>query len=82
VLTVGPSELARLSLGPREGFILHQIDGTLTCEDLLDICAMPPAEVLAVLTSLVESGAIRLRPGSRAARPRPPAPKSVRKSAP
>jgi hypothetical protein len=59
---VGDDELLRAAqLDPRSGFVLFLIDGTTTVDDLLDICAMPPDEMLTVLQDLRERGVIEYR---------------------
>lgn len=47
-------------LRPQAAFILSQADGTLTLEELLDICAMPQDEALRLVAQLVDEGALVL----------------------
>ncbi|HEX2568434.1 MAG TPA: hypothetical protein VH877_02670 [Polyangia bacterium] len=47
-------------LKPQAAFILSQADGTLTLEELLDICAMPQDEALRLVAQLVDEGALVL----------------------
>ena len=57
-LKVSMSDLADLDLDHRAGFILSQIDGMLTFEDILDMSAMDRLETLEVLTDLTQKGLI------------------------
>jgi hypothetical protein len=54
------NEIARLPLGPRAGFVLAQIDGVHTVEDLLDTCAMSPGETIEIVRYLVSLGIVAL----------------------
>jgi hypothetical protein len=47
-------------LKPQAAFLLSQADGTLTLEELLDICAMPHDEALRLVAQLVDEGALVL----------------------
>lgn len=49
---VSPSEIAKLPIDHRGGFLLTHIDGMHTLEEILDICAMPAAEALEILRNL------------------------------
>lgn len=55
-----PSEIATLPLGPRGGFILAQMDGMQTIEEIFDVCAMPMAEAIEIIRLLESLGVIRL----------------------
>ena len=55
-----PSEIARLPLGPRGGFVLAQMDGMQTIEEVLDVCAMPATEAIEIIRHLESLGVIRL----------------------
>jgi hypothetical protein len=59
-LAITPRELTLLPLDHREGFILSRVDGTTTVETILDLCAMPSDEALAILESLVERGVLTM----------------------
>lgn len=54
------SEISHLKIDHRSGFLLAHIDGMHTLEELLDVCAMPAAEALALVASLKEMGVIEL----------------------
>jgi len=60
-LAVAPSELARLALDHRAGFILSHVDGVSDIETILDVSAMPTEEALGILTDLASRGIITLR---------------------
>lgn len=51
-------EVSRLKIDHRAGFLLAHVDGMQTLEEILDICAMPSAEALALISSLKEMGVI------------------------
>ena len=52
-LRVPLGELANLNLDHRAGFLLSQIDGFLTLEDILDMSAMSSLETLSLLVELI-----------------------------
>lgn len=52
-LRIPADEVIWLNLNHREGFILSQIDGVMSYEDILDVCGMPRLEALRVLAHLV-----------------------------
>jgi hypothetical protein len=52
------AEIAKLPIDPRGGFLLAQVDGMQTLEEILDVCAMPAAEALDVIEQLKSLGAI------------------------
>jgi hypothetical protein len=54
-------ELRMLSLDHRAGFVLSLVDGSMTVSTLLDLCPMPRAEALRILSALLERGVIALR---------------------
>jgi len=54
-----PGEVAKLPIDPRGGFLLGQVDGMQTVEEILDVCAMPAAEALEILEQLRELGVIQ-----------------------
>lgn len=60
-LEVDMSELATLDLDHRSGFLLAQIDGLLTIQDLIDLCSMSYEDTLAALSSMCENGIISLQ---------------------
>ncbi len=61
-------DLRSLGIGPREGFILSQIDGVTTTADLLEITHLSAREVSDALRALEAAGAIDLAHGKRDAR--------------
>lgn len=52
------TEIARLPIDHRAGFLLAHVDGMQTLEEILDVCAMPAAEALALIENLKEMGVI------------------------
>jgi HD-GYP domain-containing protein (c-di-GMP phosphodiesterase class II) len=61
VLLVTPSELAKLPLDHRAGFVLSMLDGQTTIEGLVDASGMPTEEVLAIVEHLLAMSVIKLR---------------------
>lgn len=53
-------DLSKAPLGPREAFVLSRIDGTMSAEELADLCAMPLSEVNAILERMVRLGLVLL----------------------
>ena len=49
-------ELSAAGITHREGFLLSQIDGVLTNEELLDVCGMDGTEALRILAKLIGAG--------------------------
>jgi len=54
------TELNAAGIGHREGFLISQIDGVLTNEELLDVSGMDGAEALHILAKLVGLGILCL----------------------
>jgi hypothetical protein len=52
------TEISKLKIDHRAGFLLAHVDAMHTLEEILDICAMPSAEALALISSLTEMGVI------------------------
>ena len=50
----------KLQIDPRAGFLLAHVDGMTSLEEILDECAMPPVEALALIANLEETGVIEL----------------------
>ena len=48
-----PDEIRWLDLDPRAGFVLAQIDGAVSYEDLYDICGLPRLDTVRILAQLV-----------------------------
>ncbi len=61
VLLTPMSQLASLPLDHRAGFLVSLIDGTSSIESLLDACAMPAEEAIAILNGLLEQHIVALR---------------------
>lgn len=57
-LKVSMNEIPTLDLDHRAGFLLSQIDGMMTFEDLLELSSMSRYETLTVLSDLVEKDVI------------------------
>jgi hypothetical protein len=57
-VTKSPAQIAKLPIDPRGGFLLAQVDGMQTLEEILDVCAMPAAEALEVIEHLQSLGVI------------------------
>ena len=55
-----PDEIAKLAIDHRAGFLLAHVDGMHSMEEILDVCAMPEAEALAILERLCALGVIEL----------------------
>jgi hypothetical protein len=55
-LAVSEEFVTNLPLDHREGFLLSEIDGSSTIEDILDVCPMPADEALEILESFVARG--------------------------
>ena len=51
-------EVSKLKIDHRAGFLLAHVDGMQTLEEILDICAMPSAEALSLISTLKEMGVI------------------------
>jgi len=57
-LLLRPDEVIWLNLDHRAGFVLAQIDGSVTYEDLMAICGMSRLDTLRILAQLVGAGVI------------------------
>lgn len=57
-LKVAMSDIGTIDLDHRAGFLLSQVDGMMSFEDLLELSAMSRFETLTVLADLVEKGVI------------------------
>ncbi|HEY8209443.1 MAG TPA: hypothetical protein VIG99_18270 [Myxococcaceae bacterium] len=57
-LLLRPDEIIWLNLDHRAGFVLAQIDGGVTYEDLFAICGMSRLDTLRILSQLVGAGVI------------------------
>jgi hypothetical protein len=52
------AEVSKLKIDHRAGFLLAHVDGMQTLEEILDICAMPSAEALSLISTLKDMGVI------------------------
>lgn len=52
------ADMSKLKIDHRAGFLLAHIDGMQTLEELLDVCAMPAEEALALIANLKALGVI------------------------
>ena len=59
-LAVSPEQLRWLALDHRAGFLLSQLDGRSTFEELLDVCGMPPFDAIRLLVQLLQQNVIRI----------------------
>jgi hypothetical protein len=59
-LAVSPEQLRWLALDHRAGFLLSQLDGRSTFEELLDVCGMPAFEAIRLLVQLLQQNVIRV----------------------
>jgi hypothetical protein len=66
-----PDEIIWLNLDPRAGFVLAQIDGAVTFEDLYAICGLHRLDTARILSQLLEEGVVSVEgaavPAKRAA---------------
>jgi hypothetical protein len=53
-----PDEIRWLDLDPRAGFVLAQIDGTVSYEDLYDVCGLARLDTVRILAQLVDEKVI------------------------
>jgi len=65
-------DITRLSLGRMESFVLSQIDGCSSVEDIATIVGLTPEQVRQVVARLVEFGAVSVPEGGRRASAAPP----------
>lgn len=56
-----PEAIRSAGLGHREGFLLSQVDGLLTVDELLDVSGMEHGEALEVIAKLVTLGLVAVR---------------------
>jgi len=52
------ADLSKLKIDHRAGFLLAHVDGMQTLEEILDVCAMPAEEALALIANLKALGVI------------------------
>ncbi|MBS2021806.1 MAG: hypothetical protein JST92_05310 [Deltaproteobacteria bacterium] len=63
-----PDEVIWLNLDPRAGFVLAQIDGEVSFEDLYAICGLSRLDTARILSQLLEEGVIASEAAAMAAR--------------
>jgi CRP-like cAMP-binding protein len=57
-------EIIWLNLDHRAGFVLAQIDGSVSFEDLFEVCGMSRLDTARILAQLVEEGVISVQAGT------------------
>jgi len=57
---IPPDEIIWLNLDPRAGFVLAQIDGEVSFEDLYAICGLKRLDTARILCQLLEEGVVRV----------------------
>jgi hypothetical protein len=67
-VAIQPDEVIWLSLDPRAGFVLAQIDGAVTFEDLYAICGLSRLDTARILHQLLEEGVVASDPPEHVAR--------------
>jgi hypothetical protein len=55
-----PDEIIWLNLDPRAGFVLAQIDGEVTFDDLYAICGLKRLDTARILCELLEQGVVQI----------------------
>jgi hypothetical protein len=55
-----PEEMRWLSLDHRAGFLLSSIDGSMSVDEVLDVCSMPELDALRIMFDLREQGVIEI----------------------
>jgi hypothetical protein len=58
VLAVKPDEIIWLNLDHRAGFVLAQIDGSVTFDDLFSVSGMSRMDTARILAQLIDEGVI------------------------
>jgi hypothetical protein len=53
-----PDEIVWLTLDHRAGFVLAQIDGTVTYDDIFSVSSLPRLDTAKILAELLEQGVI------------------------
>jgi hypothetical protein len=65
-VAIPPDEIIWLSLDPRAGFVLAQIDGEVTFDDLYAICGLKRLDTARILCELLEQGVVTVEGQDRA----------------
>jgi hypothetical protein len=71
-----PDEIIWLNLDPRAGFVLAQIDGAVSFEDLYAICGLHRLDTARILSQLLEEGVVSVEGASPKAPAKRAAPRS------
>lgn len=59
-MLVRMNEISKFPIDPRSAFLLGYVDGSLSVEEILDLCALPASEALEVVDRLQRLGVIAL----------------------
>jgi len=65
-MAIPPDEVIWLNLDPRAGFVLAQIDGEVSFEDLYAICGLKRLDTARILCELLEQGVVSVQGQDRA----------------
>jgi hypothetical protein len=65
-MAIPPDEVIWLNLDPRAGFVLAQIDGEVSFEDLYAICGLKRLDTARILSQLLEEGVVKVKGQDRA----------------
>ena len=65
-MAIPPDEVIWLNLDPRAGFVLAQIDGEVSFEDLYAICGLKRLDTARILCQLLEEGVMKVEGQDRA----------------
>lgn len=60
-IAIPPDEIIWLNLDPRAGFVLAQIDGEVSFEDLYAICGLKRLDTARILCELLEQGVVQVQ---------------------
>jgi hypothetical protein len=60
-IAIPPDEIIWLNLDPRAGFVLAQIDGEVSFEDLYAICGLKRLDLARILCQLLEEGVVEVK---------------------
>ena len=60
-IAIPPDEIIWLNLDPRAGFVLAQIDGEVSFEDLYAICGLKRLDTARILCQLLEEGVVQVQ---------------------
>jgi tetratricopeptide (TPR) repeat protein len=65
-IAIPPDEIIWLNLDPRAGFVLAQIDGEVSFDDLYAICGLKRLDTARILSELLEQGVVKVDGQDRA----------------